>query len=117
MRDRRAARLTGSGGGEEGDWVRLVAQGSQPGKIVGQITCRHAPEDPVDGILQDGVMTVDPTEGQNAGTAPGQAAGFLFGGRLERFDGAMLAGGLVSQLWIGAVAVGAEERSRRDATR
>ena len=59
-------------------------------------------------------MTVDPPEGQNAGTAPGQAAGFLFGARLERFDGAMLAGGLFSQLWIGAVAVGAEERSRRD---
>src|SRR3954452_3058348 len=104
----RRARVTGSGG-EEGDWVRLVAQGSQPGEIVGQITCRHASEDPVDGILQDGVMTVDPTEGQNAGTAPGQAAGFLFGGRLDRFDGAMLAGGLFSQLWIGAMAVGAEE--------
>jgi hypothetical protein len=33
------------------------------------------------------VMTVDP--GQNAGTAPGQAAGFLFGGRLERVDGSL----------------------------
>ena len=79
MRDRRAARLTGSGGGEEGDWFRFVAQGALPGKIGGQVARRHAPEEPVDGAFQDRVMTVDPPEGQSAGAAPGQAAGFLFG--------------------------------------
>ena len=85
MHDRRAARLTGSGGGEEGD--RFVAQGALPGKIGGQVARRHAPEEPVDGAFQDRVMTVDP--GQSAGAAPGQAAGFLFGGRLDGFDGSL----------------------------
>src|SRR5512143_3118879 len=110
----RAEDLTGSGG-EEGDRFRLVTQRSQPGEIVGQVACRHSLEESIDGVLQDSMVTVDPTECQAAGAAPGQSGSLLFGSWLEWLDGAVLAGDQFGQLWIGAEAVGADQRSRCDA--
>src|SRR5512144_1454203 len=105
--------LTGSGG-EEGDRFRLVTQRSQPGEIAGQVACQHSLEESIDGVLQDSVVTVDPAERQGAGAAPGQSGSLLFGSWLEWLDGAMLAGDPFGQLWIGAEAVGADQRPRRD---
>src|SRR5512144_468630 len=108
--------LTGSGGdgGEEGDRFRLVTQRSQPGEIVGQVACRHSLEESIDGVLQASMVTVDPAECQAAGAAPGQSGSLLFGSWLEWLDGAVLAGDQFGQLWIGAEAVGADQRSRCD---
>src|SRR5512142_635129 len=105
--------LTGSGG-EEGDRFRLVTQRSQPGEIVAQVACRHSLEESIDGVLQDSMVTVDPAECQAAGAAPGQSGSLLFGSWLEWLDGAVLAGDQFGQLWIGAEAVGADQRSRCD---
>src|SRR5512133_4057214 len=98
------------------DRFPLVTQRSQPGEIVGQVACRHSLEESIDGVLQDSMVTVDPAECQGAGAAPGQSGSLLFGSWLDWLDGAMLAGDQVGQLWIGAEAVGADQRSRCDGT-
>src|SRR5512144_2045407 len=71
-------------------------------------------EESIDGVLQDSMVTVDPAECQAAGAAPGQSGSLLFGSWLEWLDGAVLAGDQFGQLWIGAEAVGADQRSRCD---
>ena len=114
LRFRRRRIGSGGDGGEEGDRFRLVTQRSQPGEIVGQVACRHSLEESIDGILQYSMVTVDPAECQGAGAAPRQSGSLLLGSWLDWLDGAMLAGDQFGQLWIGAEAVGADQRSRCD---